>query len=203
MTRTTTPPINPAEAEAYGTRPSSGEGGTGYRPASGPGPSASPPPPGRDAAADAKAALNDIKSTAKSTFAKVADRLGEIRDYAGYYADTKTDAIKAKVTTLAFYAVLGIVAGVVGLAALATAGVLLVSGIAHALAALFGGRVWLGELVTGLGLLLLLGVGAFVGLKVLTASTKRKLMAKYEQRHQDQRAKFGTDVLQRSREAQN
>ena len=144
-----------------------------------------------------------MRATAKSTFAKVADRLGEIRDYAGYYAETKTDALKVKATTLAVYAALGVVGAVVGLAALATAGVFLVSGLAKGLTALFGGQAWLGELVTGLGLLVLLGVGAFIGLKVLTGSTKRKLMAKYEQRHQDQRAKFDTDVLQRSREAQN
>lgn len=192
---TTTPPYDPAAAAATSTRPGPDpRGGT-------------PPPPGRDpaadasaAAAEAKAAFDEVRATAKSTVAKVADRLGEIRDYAGYYADTKVDAIKAKATTYAVYAALGIVGAVVGLAALATAGVLLVSGIAHALAALFN-SVWLGELVTGLGLLALLGVGAVVGLKVLTASTKRKLMAKYEKRHQDQRAKFGADVLQRSQEA--
>lgn len=149
----------------------------------------------------AHAGFAEAKAAAGSAASTISDRLAEIREYAGYYAATKTDAIKVKVTWLAVYAALGMVAAVVGVAALATAGVLLVRGVAGALGALFGGRDWLGELVTGLGLLLLLGIGAVVVLKVLSGTFKRKLMAKYEQRHHDQRERFGADVLQRSREA--
>ena len=163
------------------------------------------PPPASSSATtaddDVKAAFREAKESVKASAATLSERFGEIREYASYYFSTKTDALKSKLTWLAIYAALGIVGVIVGLAVVATAGVLLVRGIAHGLGAAFG-RPWLGELVTGLGLLLLLGLGIFIGLKVLTGTFKRKLMAKYEQRHKDQRERFGADVLQRARESQ-
>jgi len=171
-------------------------------PPSDPGAAATSTEPHPSADSDSvKRKMNEAKAAAKSAFATMTERFGEIREYASYYFSTKTDALKNKITMLAIYAVLGIVAGVVGLAVLATAGVLLVRGIAEALGAAFG-KQWLGDLVTSVGLLVLLAGGAFIGLKVLSGTFKRKLMAKYEQRHQEQRERFGTDVFQRSREAQ-
>ena len=163
------------------------------------------PPPASSSATtageDVKAAFREAKESVKASAATIGQRFGEIREYASYYFSTKTDALKSKFTWLAIYAALGIVGAIVGVAILATAGVLFVRGIAHGLGAAFG-RAWLGELVTGLGLLLLLGVGIVVGLKVLSGTFKRKLMEKYEQRHKDQRERFGADVLQRARESQ-
>jgi len=144
----------------------------------------------------------DMQDSWKDVTSSILERLGEIREYAGYYVSTQTDAIKNKVTWLVVYAVLGIVGAIIGTAALATIGVLLINGIAGGLAALFGGRVWLGQLVTAVLLLGLIGIGAFVGMKMLRSSLKRKLMAKYEQRHQDQRKRYGSDVLQRAAERQ-
>jgi hypothetical protein len=156
-----------------------------------------PPPHEPGDTSEAKARVEEAKAAAKSAFATMGERFAEIREYASYYAATKTDALKTKITTLVIYAVLGIVAGIVGLAVLATAGVMLVRGIAGALGEAFG-RPWLGELVTALGLLMILAVGAFVGLKVVTGTFKKKLVAKYEQRHKEQRERFGADVFQRS-----
>lgn len=182
MVMPTTPPRDPAAAAAAAAATST-------------------EPPGSGDGDSAKQKMNEAKAAAKSAFSTMTDRFNEIREYAGYYVSTKTDALKNKITMLVIYAVLGIVAGVVGLAVLATAGVLLVRGIAEALGAAFG-KQWLGDLVTSIGLLILLAGGAFIGLKVLSGTFKRKLMAKYEQRHQEQRERFGTDVFQRSREAQ-
>jgi len=154
-----------------------------------------------EAIAKAKAKLEEAKATAKSAFATMGERFGEIREYASYYASTKTDAIKNKITWIVVYAVLGIVGGVVGLAVLATAGVMLVRSIGAALNKAFD-SVWLGDFVTSIALLVLLAVGAIVGMKILSGTFKKKLVAKYEQRHKEQRERFGADVQQRSREAQ-
>lgn len=138
----------------------------------------------------------------REVLASMVERLGEIRDYVGYYAETKSDGVKQQAIWAGIYAALGILAGLIGAAVLVTATVLLVNGIAGGLAALFGHREWLGQLVTGLLLLGLFAGGAVVGLKVLRASFKKKLRAKYEQRHQEQRGRFGADVPQRARERQ-
>lgn len=137
----------------------------------------------------------------KAVLGSMIERLGEIREYASYYLSTRTDAIKTKITWLVVYVVLGIVGAIIGTAALVTIGVLLINGIAGGFAALFG-SVWLGQLVTAVLLLTLIGIGVYVGVKVLRISLKRKLMAKYEQRHQDQRRRYGADVLQRAAERQ-
>lgn len=129
------------------------------------------------------------------------ERLGEIKEYASYYASVQTDAIKGKITWIGVYAALGVVGAVIGAGVLVTIGVLLITGIAGGLGELFG-RAWLGQLVTAIGLLALLGIGVFVGLKLLRNSLKRKLMAKYEQRHQEQRRRYGSDVGQRAAERQ-
>jgi hypothetical protein len=139
----------------------------------------------------------------KDATTSILERIGEIREYVSYYAETKTDGIKQSAIWAGIYAALGILGGLIGAAVLVTAAVLLVNGIAGGLGALFGGRAWLGQLVTGLLLLGGLAVGVVVGLKVLRSSFKKKLRAKYEQRHQDQRARFGADVPQRARERQD
>jgi hypothetical protein len=161
----------------------------------------SAPPHNGDHDAHVKAKLEEAKATAKSAFATIGERFAEIREYASYYASTKTDAIKNKITWIVVYAALGIVGGVVGLAVLATAGVMLVKSIGTALNRAFD-SLWLGDLVTAVGLLVLLGVGVVVGMKILSGTFKKKLVAKYEQRHKEQRERFGADVQQRSREAQ-
>src|SRR3954454_7074899 len=91
--------------------------------------SGSAPPHSAADESAAKAKIEEAKAAAKSAFATMGERFAEIREYASYYASTKTDAIKNKITWIVVYAALGIIGLVVGLAILATAGVLLVRGI--------------------------------------------------------------------------
>ncbi len=137
----------------------------------------------------------------KRVFELIVERLGEIREYATYYLSTKTDAVKSSITWLLVYALLGIVAAIIGAAVLVTVGVLLITGIAGGLGQLFG-YPWLGQLVTAVLMLGIIGVGAWIGMKMLRNTLTRKLMAKYEQRHEEQRRRFGADVLQRAAERQ-
>ena len=152
-------------------------------------------PPDESAGGGAHASPKDV-------MASILERVGEIREYVSYYAETKTDGFKQSATWAGIYAALGVLGGLIGAAVLITATVLLVNGIAGALAALFNHTEWLGQLVTGLLLLGLFAGGVVFGLKALRGSFKKKLRAKYEQRHQEQRARFGADVPQRARERQ-
>lgn len=163
-----------------------------------------PPPSGGQPAGDrfrVDPAPDGDQTSWKRVLTSLIERIGEIKEYGSYYAATQVDAVKAKATWLVIYAVLGIVAAIIGTAALVTVGVLLIAGIAGGLGELFG-RLWLGQLVTAILVLAIIGVGAVVGMKVLRGSLKRKLMAKYEQRHQDQRRRYGTDVPGRAQERQ-
>lgn len=135
----------------------------------------------------------------KDAFASAVGHLGEMREYASYYATVQADAVKAKVRTIGVYTVLGILGGVVGATMLVVAAARFVGGLAGAVGH-WTGYAWLGDLIVGFALLALVGVGTWLGLRVMQSTFKRKLMEKYEQRHQAQRERFGTDVLRRSRE---
>src|SRR5687768_17438223 len=95
---------------------------------------------------------------AVDAMAKISGSIGELKEYAGYLMAAKMDGIKSSIRNVGLYAAIGMVGLIVGGAILATAGVLLVVGIAQALAALFN-RMWLGNLVTAVLILGLLGVG--------------------------------------------
>jgi hypothetical protein len=79
-----------------------------------------------------------------------------------------------------------------------TAVVLLCRGIAGGLGALFGGRLWLGELVTAILFLAIIGAGVWFGLGRVTKASRERTVKKYASRQQQQRARFGTDVRERS-----
>lgn len=130
-----------------------------------------------------------------------AARLGEIKDYATYYLSAKVDSYKSSAKSLVLYAALGLLGGVAGVALLATAGVLVVRGIAEGLTLLIG-YAWVADLVTGVVLLgAVLGTAYVVIAKVLGKSrlaTKRK----YEDLKRQQLVKHGHNVHERASQAQ-
>jgi len=140
-----------------------------------------------------------------AAFADAANRLGELKEYAGYWVAAKLDSYKSAAVKAGIYAALGVVGLVVGCTMLSTAVMLLLGGIAWGLGALsahlFGdGWYWLGPFLVGLVLLGGAVVGAIFGLKWITRTTHAQLVAKYEDRKRQQRNDFGFDVKQRARE---
>ena len=85
-------------------------------------------------------------------------------------------------------------------AIIATAAGLMIVGIAEGLGRLFGDRYWLGDLVTGLLVLSVIGGAAWFMMKKLTGSWRSQTVKKYEQRKQTQRVRFGHDVKDRATE---
>ena len=138
--------------------------------------------------------------TPASAFSEVAERLGEVRDYAAYYVKARVDRIKVVARNVAVMAALGVVALVAAGALVVTAVVLLCQGIALGLANLFGGRLWLGDLVTAILLLGAIGAGAYIGISRLTKTSKERMVRAYEQRKREQRVEHGTDVHERAHE---
>lgn len=138
---------------------------------------------------------------AKEAFTRITGDLEEIKEYAGYYLAAKVDGIKQSVRNIGLYAALGVLGAIVGGAIVATAAGLLVVGLAEALGNLFGGRYWLGDLVTGVVVLGAVAGGAYFMMNKLTGTWRSQTLKKYEQRKQDQRERFGHDVAGRAREA--
>ena len=125
-------------------------------------------------------------------------RFSELGEYVSYFLSAKVDSTKVTLRNLGIYAGLGVVALLAGGAFVCTLMVLLLRGVAGGLGALFGGRLWLGELVTAVVFLAVLTGGIVFGMKWLTKSSRERTAKKYVARQQEQRSKFGTDVSQRA-----
>ena len=97
------------------------------------------------------------------------------------------------------FVILGSVLAFVGVAVVLTAGVLLVTGIAGAVGALFGGRLWLGELITAVVVLGSLLAAVLVVFKTVLSKSRQKVVKTYEQRKSQQRSDLGTDVDEQSK----
>lgn len=127
-------------------------------------------------------------------------RIAELREYAEHFAQAKLDTLKLAARKAGVWAVAGVLALVAACVFVVTAIVMLVSGIAHGLGVLFGNRVWLGELVTGLVIVLGLA-GAIVGGMIVTdRASKKRTLKKYEQRKRNQQDRFGHDVREQGRQ---
>jgi hypothetical protein len=138
---------------------------------------------------------------AKEAFTRITRDLDELKEYAGLYVSAKADGVKRTVRNIGLYAALGLLGAIAGGAIVATAAGLLVVGLAEALGNLFGGRYWLGDLVTGVVVLGAVAGGAYFMMNKLTGTWRSQTLKKYEQRKQDQRERFGHDVSSRAREA--
>jgi len=128
----------------------------------------------------------------------VGSLVGELRDYFGHYISARTDAIKLSLRNVAIFAVLGMLGLIAGAALITTAVVQLCLGLAQALAHLLGDRMWAGNLIVGALLLALIGIGAVVGLKIISSSSRKRTVAKYELRQHQQREQFGRDASERA-----
>ena len=173
----------------------------------------SPPPPGAAAQAtprqptpeQAQIPGDEPKGSktgnpAADAIAKISSSIGELKEYASYLFAAKMDGVKSSIRNIGLYAGIGVVGLIVGGAILATAAVLLVLGIAQGLGVLFGGRFWLGYVVTGVLFLGLLGVGVWLMMSKLTKSWRNATWKKYEDRKREQRKQYGHDVHQRAAE---
>ena len=192
--------VTGATGAPYSTPAASGASTSAGGPTGVPGPTPGTgaiPPPGPACVPDPNYRPNPAQEAATRLKAD----FDELKEYASYYVAAKIDGIKGSIRNLGLYAALGIVAAIVGAAILATAAGLLVVGFAHMLGALFGGRYWLGDLVTGILILGTVAGGAYYMMNKLTGAWRSQTLKKYEERKQSQRERFSHDVSDRAREA--
>jgi hypothetical protein len=127
--------------------------------------------------------------------------LSEIREYIAYFITAKIDGLKVSLRRIGIFAALGGIGLVAGAAAIVTATVLVIVGLAQAIGLLLGGNFWAGNLIVGLLLLGLIGAGAYLAVSRLFKASRKATVKKYELRRQRQRADFGHDVIDRARES--
>jgi membrane protein implicated in regulation of membrane protease activity len=131
-------------------------------------------------------------------FARVHRHWREVREYFHHYVSVQIDRVLLSVKWLIASLVLGTLAMIGICALLVTAAVQICLGLSHLLTVAFGGRPWLGELVTGLIVWVAVSILVYVGLWRLRRKSRRTTLEKYEQRQAQQRVDFGHDVHERA-----
>jgi hypothetical protein len=133
-------------------------------------------------------------------WAEVVARWSELREYAGYYVAANIDRLRLTGRTALTWSILGIVLGLVAVSIVAAASVLLIVSLSTGVAQLFGGRIWVGQLVVSTVILLAASGGVWFVLRRSLRKYHRELVTKYERRREQERTEYGTDVEQRAKE---
>ncbi len=155
--------------------------------------------------ATAQTAQPPTESDAPSPAAPLADaagRLREIPDYLEYWITAKLNQLRLWIRRLrrAVYLSFLLLIGVA--TAVGTSVFLLCRGVAEAIGQMVG-RPWLGDLLTGTVLLLVLAVAVPIAMARAARLSKQSTFAAYERRRQRHRERHGTDVHERSQKKSN
>ena len=141
-------------------------------------------------AEDASQRTEPTSDTGPAAARRVVTYLAELRDYAAIYASAKADKLKQSMRQIVLYAALGIIGLIAATAYIVTAVAVAILGMSEGLGHLFGERVWLGHLVTGLVLLSVLALVVYIMVRRMTSNSRRRTIEKYARRKQQHAARF-------------
>jgi hypothetical protein len=122
----------------------------------------------------------------------------ELTNYLGHYFTARSDLFRTRSSKLVWNLATGVGAGVVGVCLAAVAAGRLLAGIAGGLTVLLGGRAWAGDLLAGSLVLVSAGVGFTIIRIRAERERRRRLFAKYAQKHDLQTERFGHDMSDRA-----
>ena len=131
---------------------------------------------------------------------RLQQQVRELQAYVTHFVSAKVDGMFLSARQLALWAVLGVVGLTAAVGLVVTAVVLVLVGAADGFALLFGGRWWLGALVVGGGILVLLALGIFIGMRILQSKWRQQKVQQYDERQLQQQATFGHSVADRAAE---
>jgi hypothetical protein len=132
-------------------------------------------------------------------WAPLLENLRELADYVSYYLSVQADQFRLRIRRAVLAVLLSVMAAIGGVALIVTAVVILLHGIGEGLGWLFGGRMWLGNLVTGLGMLGLTVLALVVITRRIVKISRTRTIEKYAELRQQQLRQHGHDVGSRSR----
>lgn len=125
-------------------------------------------------------------------------QLGALQAYFGHFVSAKVDGVLLSIRQLGLWAVLGIV-GLIALAGLVvTAIVLVLVGVATAVALLFNAQLWLGQVIVGGGILVLLTLGTIIGMRTWQRRSRQQKVQQYDERQLQQRLAYGHSAADRA-----
>jgi hypothetical protein len=148
------------------------------------------------------ASAPEAETPPPEAFDHLLKQVSELWEYAIYFISAKTDSVKLSVRQVIMWAALGVVGMIALGSVVATAVVLLLTGVGEGLAVAFGGRMWLGDIVAGVLTLGLLGLGSWVGMQKWRKSSRMRTIQHYEQQQLQQQAAFGRSVSDRAADIQ-
>jgi len=131
---------------------------------------------------------------------RLQQQIEELQAYFTHFVSAKVDGFLLSGRRIALWTALGIM-GLLALAGLIiSAIVLLLGGAAAGLGLLFGGQLWLGQVVVGGGLLSLLALSIFIGMRTWQNRSRQQKVQQYDERQLQQRTAFGRNVADRATE---
>jgi membrane protein implicated in regulation of membrane protease activity len=134
--------------------------------------------------------------------AEALDRLlaqaAELYTYTLHFVSAKADGIKLSIRQVVVWTVLGMVMLIAATSVIVTATVLLLTGLAGALAVVFDSELWLGKVVVGFLLLVIIAVGTLLGVRMQQRKSRHKKVQQYAERQLQQRTTFGRNVADRA-----
>jgi hypothetical protein len=131
---------------------------------------------------------------------RLQQQVGELQAYLAHFVSAKVDSVLLSARQIALWIVLGVV-GLIALGGLlVTAIVLLLVGAAAGLALLFGGQLWLGQMVVGAGVLVLFALALLIGMRTWQRRWRQQKVQQYDERQLQQRTAFGRSVADRAAE---
>jgi len=147
-----------------------------------------------------RTASSEQDQSAAAAFHTLLQQYGELVEYGSHFVHAKLDGIKVSIRQTAVWTVLGIMGGIALVAIIVTAIVLLLTGLATGIGLAFGGRLWLGSVVVGLMLLIMLGLGCLVGVRLFFKYSREQKVQYYGERQLQQRAQFGRNAADHATE---
>ena len=132
---------------------------------------------------------------------RLQQQVGELQAYVTHFVSATIDGLVLSARQLALWAVLGVVGLTAAVGLVVTAVVLVLVGAADGFALRFGGRWWLGALVVGGGIFVLLALGIFVGMRTWHSRWRQQKVQQYDERQLQQQNTVGHSAADRATEA--
>ena len=150
--------------------------------------------------ARASNAPGEQESSPPEALRRLQQQIEALQAYFTHFVSAKIDGFLLSSRQIALWTALGIMGLMALIGLIVTAIVLLLSGAAAGLGLLFGGQLWLGQVVVGGGLLILLALGIFIGMRTWQHRSRQQKVQQYDERQLQQRAAFGRSVADRATE---
>lgn len=137
---------------------------------------------------------SDQEPSIQEALSRLQQQIGELSAYASHFVSAKMDEFKLSGRNIAVWAIMGALGGVVLISMIVVAVVLLLIGCAAGLGVALGDTPWLGQIVVGLGLLVLFASAVLIGYRRSQRRSRMQKVQYYAERQRQQRVQFGHSV---------